>query len=364
MSKTKVLVIDDSALMRRLLTKILSSDPQLEVVGAAEDPFVARDMIKRLKPDVLTLDVEMPRMDGLTFLKNLMRLHPLPVIMISTLTEKGASITMQALNLGAVDFVSKPKADLNSQLDVYGDDIISKVKVAARVSVSSLVRTFNSSDSNVASKATINTKHLISATSAEKIIAIGSSTGGTEAIKEVLVRLKPDSPGIVIAQHIPPMFSRTFAERMHRCSPLVVKEAEDGQPILPGHAFIAPGGRHLVVKRSGARYLCSIHDEPPVNRHRPSVDVLFDSVAANAGPAAIGAILTGMGDDGARGLKRMKDAGAPTIAQDEETSVVWGMPGSAVKLNGVDKVLPIEHIATKITEWVKAAEEKDCVAAT
>ena len=355
LKKIKVLVIDDSAMIRQILTEMLNSDPGIEVVGAAPDPLIAREKIKQLNPDVLTLDVEMPKMDGVTFLKNLMRLRPMPVVMVSSLTEKGADITFQALELGAVDFVTKPKIDVSHSLEGYADEIIAKVKMAAGarvrayrdVPVARSIAPKLSADAVLEKK--IMPKHL---RTTEKVIALGASTGGTEAIKEVLMRMPASAPGMVITQHIPEAFSKPFAKRMDASSAMTVCEAEDGQQIVPGHAYIAPGGRHLYVERSGARYICRLSDGPPVNRHRPSVDVMFRSVAQSVGLNAIGVILTGMGDDGARGMKEMKDAGAKTVAQDEQTSVVWGMPGEAVKHGGVDEVLALEHIAGHILKLV------------
>jgi len=342
----RVLVIDDSALIRKMLSELLASDADIEVVGTASDPFIAREKIKTLNPDVLTLDVEMPRMDGLTFLSNLMRLRPMPVVMVSSLTEAGANITLEALALGAVDFVSKPKLDVGRSLGDYRDEIIAKVKTAA---VARLRET--------GSKPEASPRMALSGIRAtEQIIAIGASTGGTEAIREVLVRLPADAPACVITQHIPAGFSQPFAERMDRCSAIKVFHAADGQRILPGHAYIAPGGLHLRVERNGARYLCRLSEDAAVNRHRPSVDVLFDSVAAAVGRNAVGVLLTGMGKDGAAGLLRMRQANARTIAQDERSSVVWGMPGEAVKLDAAERVLPLESIAAAL---MRAAADKE-----
>lgn len=349
MGKTRVLIVDDSALMRKLLSNLLSTDPDIEVVGTAMDAFAAREKIKQLKPDVITLDIEMPKMDGITFLTNLMRLHPMPVVMISTLTQQGAQLTMRALDLGAVDFVSKPKVDLNHSLEDYADEITSKVKTAAKASVKQLVRNKQNPDVEV-NKPKAKKRNDIGFEATDQIIAIGASTGGTEAIKEVLMKIKPNTPGIVITQHIPPVFSKSFADRMDQCCAITVCEAADGQQILPGHAYIAPGDKHLEVVRDGARYRCRLLDTAPVNRHKPSVDVLFDSVADNVGRNAVGVILTGMGKDGAYGLKRMREAGANTIAQDEKTSVVWGMPAAAVDVGGAEKVLPLQNIAANVTE--------------
>ena len=341
--KIRVLVIDDSALMRRLLTEFLTAAPDIEVVGAAPDPLVARDKIKLLNPDVLTLDVEMPRMDGLTFLENLMRLRPMPVVMVSSLTEKGAEVTLQAMELGAIDFVTKPKIDVEAGLRAYSDELITKIRTAAKAKVRGRVPEPHGSRS--AAMAPTATRIF---RTTEKLIAIGASTGGTEAIREVLERMPADSPAIVITQHIPAMFSGPFAARMDRSSAMSVCEAKDGQQIVPGHAYIAPGDRHLEVRRDGARYICKLTDAPPENRHRPSVDTLFKSVAKHAGANAVGAILTGMGDDGARGLLEMRRAGAPTVVQDEASSVVWGMPGAAFKLGAADRVLPLEAIAQEL----------------
>jgi len=358
MRKITVLIVDDSALIRQLLTELLNSDPEIEVIGSAIDPFQAREKIKQLKPDVLTLDVEMPRMDGVTFLSNLMRLHPMPVVMISTLTEHGAKVTLDALELGAVDFVTKPKLDLANTMAEYTEEITTKVKDAAKVNVHALVPQKPVVMLEVSERLTADAVLPAAVTSnipghlktTDKIIAIGASTGGTEAIKAVLQQLPPNSPGIVITQHIPAAFSGPFAERVNGVSALEVCEAQDGQQILPGHAYIAPGDKHLIVERSGARFYCRLNDGPPVSRHKPSVDVLFRSVAQNVGANAIGVMLTGMGDDGAHGMLEMKEAGATNIVQDEKTSVVWGMPGSAVKLGAAELQFPIEKIAAKLLD--------------
>jgi two-component system chemotaxis response regulator CheB len=336
----KVLIVDDSALMRKLLTEILRADPDLEVLGAAHDPFVARDMIRQTTPDVITLDVEMPRMDGLTFLRNLMRLRPTPVVMISSLTERGADTTLAALELGAVDFVAKPKLDIAHGVANLGAEIIEKVKLAAGARVGVLQP-----------RAALGTqpapRNLLRQTS-EQVVAIGASTGGTEAIARILEVLPADGHGVVIVQHIAAHFARRFTERLSMLGAVAVQEASDGEPILRGHVYVAPGDRHLRVVRSGARYLCAISDEPAVNRHRPSVDVLFASVARAAGRNAIGALLTGMGADGAEGLLAMRASGARTIAQDRDTSVVWGMPGEAVKRDAACEVLPLDQIAARL----------------
>jgi two-component system, chemotaxis family, protein-glutamate methylesterase/glutaminase len=358
MSKIRVLIIDDSALVRQMLTEILGSDRSIEVVGTAADPYIAREKIKKLNPDVLTLDVEMPQMDGITFLRNLMRLRPMPVVMVSSLTEHGAGVTLQALEIGAVDYVSKPRTDLAHSLDQYSEEIIEKVKIAAQARIQS--RLPAAAPINVQPKLSVDaileshkTRHF---KTTDRIIAIGASTGGTEAIKDILAKMPADAPGIAITQHMPEAFTASFAQRMDSLSSMIVREAKDGDQILPGHAFIAPGNHHMLVTRSGARYLCRLNEGPPVNRHKPSVDVLFRSVADNVGPNAVGVILTGMGDDGAQGMSEMHDVGISTLAQDEKTSVVWGMPGSAVKLGGVDEILPLDKIAGRVLAL--AADQK------
>jgi two-component system chemotaxis response regulator CheB len=349
--KIRVLVVDDSALVRKILMEVLNAAPDVEVVGTASDPFMARDRIKELNPDVLTLDVEMPRMDGLTFLSNLMRLRPMPVVMVSSLTEQGAETTLKALELGAIDFVSKPKIDLAGTLADFGGEILAKIRIAAGARV--MARTTPVSPARIAPKYSADAVIPANAggkmlRTTDRIIAIGASTGGTEAIREVLMGLPADCPAIVIAQHIPEAFSLPFTKRMDSLAAMSVVEPSDGQYIMPGHVYIAPGSKHLLVERDGARYRCRLNNGPPVNRHCPSVDVLFRSVAQNVGPNAVGVILTGMGDDGARGLKEMLDAGARTMAQDEASSVVWGMPGAAVKLGGAQDVLPLGRVAENI----------------
>ena len=345
----RVLIIDDSSLVRQLLTEILNGAPDIEVVGVAGDPLIARDKIKALNPDVLTLDVEMPRMDGLTFLSNLMRLRPMPVIMVSSLTEQGADTTLKALELGAVDFVPKPKVDLAGTFNDFSDEIISKVRAAARARVQLRTTTILNVPPKYSADAVlpaVGKQRVLQTT--DRIIAIGASTGGTEAIREVLMGMPADSPAVVIAQHIPAAFSGPFAARMDSLCEMSVCEPRDGQHIMPGHVYIAPGGLHLMVERDGAHYRCRLSDGPLVNRHRPSVDVLFRSVAQNVGPNAVAAILTGMGDDGARGLKEMFDAGAQTLAQDEASSVVWGMPGAAIKLGGAREILDLRRVAAAL----------------
>jgi two-component system chemotaxis response regulator CheB len=355
--RIKVLIVDDSALVRRMLTEMLSSDPSIMVLGAAHDAYDAREKIKALNPDVLTLDVEMPRMDGLTFLRNLMRLRPMPVIMVSSLTDRGAEVTLDALSIGAFDYLSKPKIDLAATLGDYKDELIAKVKAAA----SARLRSPSASAAATADVVLAKRAPQRQLRTTERIIAIGASTGGTEAIKDVLIHLPPDTPGIVITQHIPKLFSGAFARRMDSVCQLSVCEAEDRQQVLRGHAYIAPGDKHLRLVRDGARYVCRLDEGPPVNRHKPSVDVLFRSVAQEAGRNAIGVILTGMGKDGAVGLKEMRDAGSRTIAQDEATSIVWGMPGEAVAVGAAADVLPLGEIYSRV---LALADEMDITRST
>jgi len=336
----KVLIIDDSALIRQVLKEIFSKDKEIEVVGAASDPIAARDAILRLKPDVLTLDVEMPRMDGLTFLEKLMRAHPMPVVMVSSLTEKGCETTLRALELGAVDFVSKPKLDVKTQTLELADEIVTKVKNAAKMRI--VKRAIPSSEPQVVVK----TDALIRST--HKVIAIGASTGGTEALRDVLVPLPPDAPGIVVVQHMPEKFTKAFADRLNSLCRIQVGEAKDGDRVLPGHALIAPGNYHMEIRRSGAEYRVKVFQAEPVNRHRPSVDVLFHSCARYLGANSVGVILTGMGGDGARGLAQMRECGAHTIAQNEQTCVVFGMPREAIVLGGVAEVLPLSQIPSSM----------------
>ncbi|MEJ2529054.1 MAG: chemotaxis response regulator protein-glutamate methylesterase [Gammaproteobacteria bacterium] len=350
----RVLIIDDSALVRMLLTDILGCDPEIEVVGAAADPYIARKKIKQLNPDVLTLDVEMPRMDGITFLDNLMRLRPMPVVMVSALTESGAETTLKALELGAVDYIFKPRIDIANGLQEYAEEIVAKVKMAA----AARVRTKDDIDrgnreliqSHAAEQLLPTSKGKQQFPITDKIIAIGASTGGTEAIAEILEFLPQDMPGIVVTQHIPEIFSRSFAQHLDRRSQLSVAVAQDGQQINRGQVYIAPGNMHLKVVKDGKRYICRLDDGEPVNRHKPSVDVLFHSLAENVGADAVGVILTGMGRDGAACLGEMKQAGALTLAQDEKTSVVWGMPGESVKRGSVCEVHSLQMITRRLIE--------------
>ena len=350
--KIKVLVIDDSALIRALMKEIINRENDMEYVGAAPDPLVAREMIKALNPDVLTLDVEMPRMDGLDFLERLMRLRPMPVLMVSSLTERGSDITFRALELGAVDFVSKPKMDIARGMEEYAIEITDKIRAVSQA------RVHKTPVAPVVLEKLSADAILPSATgrfsSTEKLIVIGASTGGTEAIKEILTMLPADSPGVLVTQHMPENFTKSFADRLNRLCKISVKEAEHNERILPGYAYIAPGHSHLLLKRSGAHYIIELNQGPLVNRHRPSVDVLFRSVANIAGANALGIILTGMGKDGVQGLLEMKDVGSYTIAQDEASCVVFGMPKEAVAAGGVREVLPLKNIARRTMEYLSA----------
>lgn len=336
----RVLIVDDSALVRQLLSHMLSQAEDIEVVGCAEDPYQARDMIKELNPQVITLDIEMPRMDGIAFLRNLMKLRPMPVIMISTLTEKGAAITLEALSLGAVDFISKPKNDLANRLLDYQDELLEKVRQAAV----SRVRALSPPPPEPECPSKLK----------NRVIAIGASTGGTEAIQRLVSRLPANFPPVVIAQHIPAAFSASFAKRLDLNSQMTVVEAIGNEQLKPGNVYIAPGHCHMIIKRVGAHLHTALLDTEPVNRHKPSVDVLFNSVADIAGKAAIGVILTGMGRDGAKGLLNMREQGAYTIAQDEASSVVWGMPGSSVEIGAACEQLHLDKIAGKLLGMLKS----------
>lgn len=352
MNKIRVLTVDDSALMRQVLAMLLSKDPAIEVIGSAPDPYIAREKIKALNPDVLTLDVEMPKMDGLTFLEKLMRGHPMPVVMVSSLTEAGCQTTLRALELGAVDFIAKPKIDLREGMEEIAQDLITKVKVAAVARTRKLEGGVIGDQKPLTSHPSLPYSGSATIKTTDTIIAIGSSTGGTEAVKQVLMKLPPHTPPILITQHMPERFTKTWADRMNVLCRIAVKEAEDGDSVLPGHALIAPGSYHMTLVRSGARYTVRINRDPPVNRHRPSVDVMFASVARYAGANAVGVILTGMGGDGAKEMLTMKQAGAFTIAQDEGSCVVFGMPKEAIKAGAVDKVLPLDDIAGAILAHV------------
>jgi two-component system chemotaxis response regulator CheB len=342
--KINVLVIDDSALVRNLLTEIINENNDMIVVATAPDPLVARELIKLHNPDVLTLDVEMPKMDGLDFLERLMRLRPMPVVMVSTLTEHGSNITLRALELGAIDFITKPKLSISDGIMEYADLIADKIRIAAQAKISR-PQTFavNSILKSSIQKLAEGQSHAPLSTS-EKLIIIGASTGGTVAITSFLSEMPPNCPGILITQHMPVGFTKSFANRLDSLCQISVKEAEDGERILPGHAYIAPGDKHLLVTKSGAYYLVQLEDSPPVNRHKPSVDVLFSSVAKCVGKNATGVILTGMGKDGAVGMLQMKEAGSYNLAQDEASCVVYGMPKEAVARGGVDHVASLKDL--------------------
>ncbi len=343
--KIRVLIVDDSAAMRQLLTQILSSDPDIEIVGTAQDPFFAREKIISLNPDVLTLDIEMPRMDGLTFLEKLMRGRPMPVVMVSSLTQRNADITFRALEIGAVDFFPKPTLDELGGVAGGAEEIIGKVKAAAGARIRRQPDGPPPVVSSIQQRSAAASYRLT-----HQLIAIGASTGGTEAIREVLTALPADTPGIVIVQHMPPGFTASFANRLDKLCAFRVKEAEDKDRVIPGLALIAPGNFHTSVIRSGAEYRVRVETAPPVNHHRPSVDVLFDSCAGQIGRNTVAAILTGMGDDGASGMLRMRETGARTIAQDEATCVVFGMPKEAIAKGGAEFVLPLQKIAKKLYE--------------
>lgn len=337
MKKIKVLCIDDSSLIRKIMTRIVNEQPDMEMVATALDPIIARDLIKQHNPDVLTLDVEMPRMDGLQFLEHLMRLRPMPVVMLSSLTSRGSDITLSALELGAVDFITKPETGLQDGMAHYSEMIVDKIRMAAKARI-------RRRDGKPLTARIAHTPLIGS----EKIIAIGSSTGGTEALRQLLVPMPATSPGIVIAQHMPPGFTNSFAKRLDNLCKMSVKEAEEGDRVLPGHVYIAPGGFHMELTRSGANYHLQLSDESPINRHRPSVDALFHSVARYAGKNAVGAILTGMGSDGAAGMLAMRQAGAWTIAQSERSCVVFGMPREAIALGGTCETVDLEQISQHI----------------
>ena len=354
--KTKVMIVDDSAVIRHLLTEILNRTDDLEVAGTAQDPVFALNKIKKIKPDVITLDVEMPRMDGLTFLEELMRTNPIPVVMVSALTQGGCETTLRALELGAVDFVEKPVLDISSGVIGLGEEIVRKVRAAARAKVRAKSKQYAEGSMQ---QTEVPTPYSLLPTgrsvldprrmsTTDRIIAIGASTGGTEAIAEVVSALPESTPGIVIVQHMPPVFTRSFAERLNSLSRMDVKEARAGDRVLRGTVLIAPGNRHMTIRRNGAMYYADLFDGPMVHFVRPSADVLFHSVARCAGKNAIGVILTGMGEDGAKGLREMKEEGAFTIAQNEATSVVFGMPRKAIELQAADRVLALESIAAEV----------------
>jgi two-component system, chemotaxis family, protein-glutamate methylesterase/glutaminase len=344
--KIKVLIVDDSALIRSVMNEIIRKQPDMEVVGVAPDPIVARELIKKTNPDVLTLDVEMPRMDGLDFLEKLMRLRPMPVVMVSSLTERGSEITLRALELGAVDFVTKPKLSIQTGMLDYAELITDKIRAAAKARVKA--RTASADGQRPGGEGLPLIRNPL--TSSEKLIIIGASTGGTEAIKDFLVQMPSDCPGILITQHMPEGFTRSFAKRLDGLCKITVREAEGGERVLPGHAFIAPGHSHLQLVRSGANYVTQLDQGPPVNRHRPSVDVLFESAARCAGKNAVGVIMTGMGKDGAAGMLQMKEAGAYNFAQDEASCVVFGMPREAIAVGATHEVGPLHELPRMVLD--------------
>jgi two-component system chemotaxis response regulator CheB len=356
--KIKVLCVDDSALIRSLMTEIINGQPDMTVVATAPDPLVARELIKQHNPDVLTLDVEMPRMDGLDFLEKLMRLRPMPVVMVSSLTERGNEITLRALELGAVDFVTKPKVGIRDGMLDYSEKLADKIRAAARARVRQAAPAQHAAAH--AAQAPVGAAPLFNnpLLSTEKLIIVGASTGGTEAIREVLVPLPPDAPAVLIAQHMPPGFTKSFAQRLNGLCRITVKEAEHGERVLPGHAYIAPGHAHLLLARSGANYIAHLSEEPPVNRHRPSVDVLFRSAAQHAGKNAVGVILTGMGRDGAAGLLDMKKAGAYTLAQDEASCIVFGMPREAIALGAADEIAALPEMSRRVMARLSAMGDR------
>ena len=369
--KIRVIVVDDSALVRSLLAEIINRQPDMECIGAANDPLVAREMIRELNPDVITLDVEMPRMDGIDFLGRLMRLRPMPVVMISTLTEHGADVTLRALELGAVDFVSKPRIGLVNGLNELATQIVDKVRVAALARVRRLlpVAPAAGAGARAAGRAALSpftalspapppAPALLGAGATEKLVCIGASTGGTEAIREILQRLPADMPAVVITQHMPPGFTTSFAARLNSLCQLTVKEAMHGERILPGHAYIAPGGRQFSIGRSGANYVAVVEDSPPVNRHRPSVEVLFKSAAAVAGRNAYAIMLTGMGNDGAAAMREMKDAGSYNYVQDEASCIVFGMPREAIAQGAAHEVLPLNAIAPALLAQLRGSADR------
>ena len=352
--KIRVLIVDDSASVRQTLTRVLEQDPEIEVIGSASDPFIAAKRIRDEIPDVITLDVEMPQMDGITFLRKLMSQHPIPVVMCSSLTEAGSETLMQALEAGAVDIILKPKIGAADHLAEIADNIRHVVKAAARARLGNLRRNrVNATSMDPQAKLTADavlpppTGRAMAKTT-EMVVCVGASTGGTEALREMLERLPANAPGLVIVQHMPEKFTAAFAKRLNSLCEVEVKEAVDGNPVLRGHVLIAPGDHHTLLERRGARYHVSVRSGPLVSRHRPSVDVLFRSAARAAGPNAMGVIMTGMGDDGARGMEEMHQAGAFTVAQDEATSVVFGMPKEAIARGGVDRIAPLERIAQEI----------------
>ncbi|MBV1776714.1 chemotaxis response regulator protein-glutamate methylesterase [Burkholderiaceae bacterium DAT-1] len=351
MNKIKVAIVDDSALIRHLLSEIVNRTEDMEVVGTAADPHIARELIRNTNPDVVTLDIEMPHMDGLAFLEKIMRLRPMPVIMISTLTEAGSEAAIRAFELGAFDVIAKPKADVVRGIEAYADDLVDKIRAAAKVKPKKLIAPIPAKQLSEDSAQQKRARPRLA--SSDTIIAIGSSTGGTEALRTVMEGMPADSPAILMTQHMPEAFTKSFARRLDGISRLSVKEAEHGDVVIPGHGYLAPGHSHMLIVRKNGQYVIQLSDAEPVNRHRPSVDVLFDSVAKCAGKHALGVILTGMGKDGARGMLEMHKAGAWTVAQDEASCVVFGMPREAIQLGGVTEVEPLTKIAGVLISHLK-----------
>lgn len=354
MKPIKVMIVDDSAVVRQVLASVLAADPAIEVLGTAADPLFALSKMEREWPDVIVLDVEMPRMDGITFLKKLMAERPTPVVICSTLTEKGASTTMQALAAGAVSIVTKPQVNLSKFLVNASDDLLGAVKAAARANMRQLAKSKTPVQPKLGADAVIPAGQPAMARTTERVVAIGTSTGGTQALEYVLTALPRVCPGIIIVQHMPERFTAAFAERLNGLCQIEVLEARHGDRVMPGRALIAPGGRHMLLKRSGAQYMVEVVDGPPVSRHKPSVDVLFRSTARAAGANATGIIMTGMGDDGARGLREMYEAGAQTFGQDEASCVVYGMPKEAKKLGAVGREIALEQIPAQILRAERA----------
>jgi two-component system chemotaxis response regulator CheB len=356
MQKIKVMLVDDSAVVRQVNKETLEREPDMEVIGAAADPLFALERMKIQWPDVLVIDIEMPRMDGLTFLKKIMAEHPTPTIVCSSLAEKGAAATMDAMAAGALAIITKPKMGVKQFLQEAGNDLVSAVRAAARANIrrvhpgaaATMPRPKLTADAMLAARAA---SMSAMANTTDKVVAIGTSTGGTQALEAVLTKLPAVTTGIVVVQHMPEKFTAMFADRLNSLCAMEVREAKDGDRVLPGRVLIAPGGRHMMLKRSGAQYYVEVADGPVVNRHKPSVDVLFRSVAQIAGRNALGVIMTGMGDDGARGMKEMHDAGAQTVAEDESTCVVFGMPKVAIDLGGVDRIVPLDGIPREIVTY-------------
>jgi len=351
MKRIKVMIVDDSAVVRQVASEVLKADPEIEVLCAVADPLLAMERMKMQWPDVIVLDIEMPRMDGITFLKKIMHERPTPIVICSTLTEAGAQTTMEALAAGAVSIITKPKIGLKQFLNQASEDLVAATKAAAQANVRRLVARAQPLPVSVK----LNADAILSAApdralirTTERVVAIGTSTGGTQALEKILTSLPAIAPGIVIVQHMPEKFTAAFAERLDALCHVDVREAQNNDRVMPGRALIAPGGKHMLLKRSGAQYMVEVRDGPPVNRHCPSVDVLFRSVAKVAGANALGIIMTGMGDDGARGLKEMRDAGASTVAQDEATCIVFGMPREAIRLGAAMRVLPLEELPAAI----------------